>query len=216
MRLPLLLLIGLMMSVKAQAFTLEPSASLTLLNQYKIDNLNATYDLQGALFRIDGLFNFGEDLITSDHFFWGVGFNYGVLNGDLHDSSLASPTLPNSVRFNTYIPQAILGWAISNCTIKLLVSPFTYLKEQEGVNEGDEKYGYGGGLELGYKIFENVALNAGYQYYSFSKGKNKSTGLSGSLANPVKMNFFTFGVSFPFSFESQPTSFRGRGRSGRR
>jgi hypothetical protein len=66
----------------AQAFVLEPSASMTLLNKYYIENVDAEYELSGALFRLEGLFDFGDPLFAeSTRYFWGAGFGYGAFEG---------------------------------------------------------------------------------------------------------------------------------------
>lgn len=201
------------------AFTVEPSAAVTTLNKYQVENINADYELSGAFFRLDTLFDFGDPLfMDSTRYFWGAGLAYGSFRGDLEDPTMASATLPVTGKFNTYVPSLILGLEMSGLVFKLSASPFVQIDEDEGVTQGDKKYGYGGGLEIGYRLFEYMSLNVGYNYYTFSKGKNSSTGLSGSLANPVSLQFLTVGASFPFNFNSiGEGSYRGSSsRSSRR
>jgi opacity protein-like surface antigen len=132
---------------------------------------------------------------------------------------MASSTLPVTGKFNTLIPYGLLGFATSDFVFKIMATPYVQINEAEGVTDGDQKYGYGGGAELGYKLFESVSLNVGYHYYTFAKGKNNSTGLSGSLANPVSLQFLTVGLSFPFNFNSIGSDYGGtssrRYRGGR-
>jgi len=200
---------------QARAFTLEPSVSMTALNTYHVSNIDAEYDLSGALIRVEALFDFGDMAELYDSkFFWGAGFGYGSFKGDLENASMASASLAASAKFDAYLPYLILGYSTTDFVIKLMATPYIQLREKEGVTDGDEKYGYGGGLEVGYKLYEYLSIHLGYHYYMFGKGKNSSTGLSGSLANDVDLKFVTAGVSFPFSFSGM-SPYGGSSRSSR-
>lgn len=203
MKLLLIAMVVCFFSFNIHAWTLEPSAAMTAANTYKLANIDAEYDLSGALFRIDGLFDFGEPLILDTHrYYWGFSLAYGSLEGDLKDPSMASASLASTANFQLYIPYFILGMTLSDVSVKLLLTPHIHIRETEGVTQGDEKYGYGGGLEIGYKAFENLSLNIGYHYYMCDRGKNSSTGQSGTLTNDVTLSFITAGLSFPLSFNS--------------
>ena len=191
---------------------------MTTANSYSIANIEAEYELSGALFRLEGLFDFGYPMpMDTIRYFWGAGLGYGSFNGDLEDMSLASASLASTSSFDVYVPYFVLGMAFSDISLKLLMTPYVHIRETEGVAEGDEKYGIGGGIEMGYKVFEYLSLNVGYHLYMCDRGKNNSTGLSGTLANDVTLRFLTVGLSVPFTFNSVAStpdrSFR-RGRGG--
>lgn len=202
----------------AQAFTLEPSASITAANSYSVANIEAEYELSGGIYRIDSLFDFGDALLLDrPRYFWGLSLGYGSFKGDLNNASLASASLASSAQFDLYVPYFILGLSFSEMSFKLLLTPHIHIRETKGVTQGDEKYGYGGGLEIGYKAYEHLSLNIGYHYYMCDRGKNSSTGQSGTLANDVTLSFVTVGLSFPFRFDGMgrtPESPYRRGRSG--
>lgn len=167
-------------------------------SSYKIKNMDANYKLSG--FGLDLDYLFGENALLSPddvNLRWGLGLGYRQVSGKLQQAVFATIPLPEKLSLSLYSARLLLGmtYASFNFEIPLQMGLTT---ENSGVNQGDQKYGYSYGFHLDYEVMSNMTIGLSYDRYALIKGKNKSTGKSGSLANPVDMGLIGILLAFPF------------------
>ncbi|MEZ4870656.1 MAG: hypothetical protein R2827_00125 [Bdellovibrionales bacterium] len=130
------------------------------------------------------------------------GFSYSSRSTNFLNADPLAGVPPSEFKFDMYSVKYAFVFNYNHIDLEIPLIAAA-LKETDGSNVGDEKYGLGLGLHFLYKVLGNHYLGLELDYFNFSHGKNESTGNSGSLSSPTTSLNYVLSYKYRFN-SSQP------------